>query len=119
MTLSHLHNILVNASYHEHQELAWFGVGIVTIYFMYISGFHSFVLIKVISFVGDGFSYSFVTGSWSQLLDQFFLNSVYVSIQNRPLKEKVCPSLCMRTCVVKETVKTSKTCVVKVKVCKA
>ena len=29
----------------------------VTICFMFISGFHSFVLIKVISFVGDGFSY--------------------------------------------------------------
>ena len=31
--------------------------GIVTICFMFISGFHSFVLIKDISFVGDGFSY--------------------------------------------------------------
>ncbi|XP_078315085.1 uncharacterized protein LOC144619810 isoform X1 [Crassostrea virginica] len=29
----------------------------VTICFMFISGFHSFVLIKVISFVGDGLSY--------------------------------------------------------------
>ena len=31
--------------------------GIVTICFMYIIGSNSFVLIKVISFVGDGFSY--------------------------------------------------------------
>ena len=30
---------------------------IVTICFMFKSGFHSFVLIKVIPFVGDGFSY--------------------------------------------------------------
>ena len=29
----------------------------VTICFMFKRGFHSFVLIKVISFVGDGFSY--------------------------------------------------------------
>ena len=31
--------------------------GIVTICFLFISGFHSFVVIKDISFVGDGFSY--------------------------------------------------------------
>ena len=41
----------------------------------------------------------------SQLLDRFFLNSVYVSVQNRPLKEKVSPSLCMMTCEVKLIVK--------------
>ena len=30
---------------------------IVTICFIYVSGFHSFILTKVISFVSDGFSY--------------------------------------------------------------
>ena len=67
----------------------------------YVYKWHSFVLIKVISFVGDGFSYYLLFEHSLQGLDRFFFISVYVSVQNRPLKEKVCPSLCMRTCVVK------------------
>ena len=46
----------VNISERDRKKRLAFVV-FVTICFMFKRGFHSFVLIKVISFVGDGFSY--------------------------------------------------------------